>query len=302
MARRIPSLNALRAFEAAGRHGRMTRAAEELHVSHSAISRQVQHLEQILGVPLFEGPRNALRLTEAGRTLLPGLSAAFDGIDAAVRLVADTAEGVLDVSCLGAFSMRWLIPRLHRFRATHPAIDVRLTQSDRPVEGGRDQFDVAIRIGPGPWPGMMRVQPMFGERIGPVLAPTFAAMAAPDFAGIPILYTRTRHYAWVDWCSRSGIPVETGGSIAYESFYFMLEAATAGLGVAVAPWPLVAEDIRTGRLIAPHGFVPSGQTYVAIRSERPHKKSAFFCAWLAQEALDFTQGVDPPGPGGPRDT
>src|SRR6218665_819144 len=112
MARRIPSLNALKAFEAAGRHGRMTLAAEELNVTHSAVSRQIQHLEAMLGVPLFEGPKNRLRLTEAGTALLSGLGMAFDQIDASVRAVADTDEGPLDVSCPGTFTMRWLIPLL----------------------------------------------------------------------------------------------------------------------------------------------------------------------------------------------
>lgn len=120
MVRRLPSLNALRAFEAAGRHGRMSQAADELNVTHSAVSRQVQLLEEALGVSLFEGPRNALRLTEAGRTLVPGLTGAFDQIDTAVRLVADTEDGPLDVSCLGTFTMRWLIPRLHRFQVEYP--------------------------------------------------------------------------------------------------------------------------------------------------------------------------------------
>src|SRR6478752_3022123 len=150
--RRPISLNALRAFEAAGRHGRMTLAAQELNVTHSAVSRQVQHLENSLGVALFEGPKNALRLTEAGTRLLSGVGSAFDQIDMTVRLVADTEDGSLDVSCPGTFAIRWLIPRLHRFHAAHPGIEVRLTSSAKPVDFARDGVDVAIRAGIGPWP------------------------------------------------------------------------------------------------------------------------------------------------------
>lgn len=287
MIRQRHSLNALRAFEAAGRLGRMSMAADELRVTHSAVSRQVRHLEDVMGVALFEGPKNALQLTEAGRTLLPGLISAFDQIDMAVRLVADTEDGPLDVSCLGTFTMRWLIPRLHRFQAAHAGIEVRLTASDRPVDFARDGFDLAIRVGSGPWPEGAEVVPLFGERIGPVLAAHLARSAATDCADLPLLHTLTRPQAWSDWSTCAGVPVETAKGAEYEHFYFMLEAATAGLGVCIAPWPLVADDIRAGRLVAPHGFVKSGQDYVALRRARPHRKSALFCEWLQIEAQRF---------------
>ncbi|MBN8938974.1 MAG: LysR family transcriptional regulator [Rhizobiales bacterium] len=287
MTRRIPSLNALRAFEAAGRLGRMTLAAEELHVTHSAISRQVQHLQEVLGVALFEGPKNALRLTEAGRRLLPGLVSAFDQMDMAVRLVADTEDGPLDVSCPGTFTMRWLIPRLYRFQAAHPGIEVRLTASAGPVDFGRDGFDVAIRAGAGPWPGGAEVFHLFAEQIGPVLAPSLMRPARPHLAGVTLLHARTRPRSWPDWCARSGIGIEDGAGATYEHFYFMLEAATAGLGVCIAPWPFVSDDIRAGRLVAPHGFIAGGQDYVALRRQRRHRKSSLFCAWLQHEAHQF---------------
>ncbi|PRD55092.1 LysR substrate-binding domain-containing protein [Phyllobacterium myrsinacearum] len=288
MARKIPSLTALRAFEAAGRHGRMTLAADELNVTHSAISRQVQHLEDVLGVPLFEGPKNALRLTDAGTRLLSGLVPAFDQIDLAVRLVADTEDGPLDVSCPGTFTMRWLIPRLYRFQAAHPDIDVRLTSSSKAVDFSRDGFDVAIRVGSGPWPEAADVIPLFSEQIGPVLASSLAPMASASFAGIALLHSKTRLHAWPDWCARSGIAIGHAPGREYEHFYFMLEAAMGGLGVCIAPWPFVADDIRAGRLVAPHRFIGSGQDYVALRRARRHRKSSLFCAWLAMEAQAFT--------------
>lgn len=287
MARRLPSLNALRAFEAAGRLGRMTLAAEELHVTHSAVSRQVQHLQDVLGVALFEGPKNALRLTEAGRRLLPGLVSAFDQMDMAIRLVADTEDGPLDVSCPGTFTMRWLIPRLYRFQAAHPGIEVRLTASAGPVDFGRDGFDVAIRAGAGPWPDGAEVIHLFAEQIGPVVAPSLVRSAPPVLAGATLLHARTRPRSWPDWCARSGIAIEDGAGTTYEHFYFMLEAATAGLGVCIAPWPFVSDDIRAGRLIAPHGFIAGGQDYVALRRPRRHRKSSLFCAWLQHEAQQF---------------
>jgi len=288
MARRIPSLNALRAFEAAGRHGRMTLAADELNVTHSAVSRQIQHLEEILGVPLFEGPKNRMRLTEAGSTLLSGLGAAFDQIDISVRAVADTEEGPLDVSCPGTFTMRWLIPRLYRFQAEYPDIDVRLTASSRPVDFARDGFDVAIRVGAAPWPDGADVIPLFPEQTGLVLSPSLGDALSTRFGGVPLLHTRTRLRAWGDWLSRSGVSIEGGARVEYEHFYFMLEAAGGGLGVCVAPWPYVTDDIRNGRLVAPLGFLDSGHEYVALRRARRNRKSTLFCAWLQEEAEAFS--------------
>jgi DNA-binding transcriptional LysR family regulator len=288
MTRRIPSLNALRAFEAAGRRGRMTLAAEELNVTHSAISRQVRQLEDVLGVPLFEGPRSGLRLTDAGTRLLAGLGPAFDQIDMAVRLVADTEDGPLDVSCPGTFAMRWLIPRLHRFQAAYPGIDVRLTSSAKPVDFAREGFDVAIRVGAGPWPAGTEATVLFSERIGPVLTRKLARSAPRNFAGMPWLNSRTRRLAWSDWCARTGTPMGGRPATEYEHLYFMLEAAMAGLGVCIAPWPFVFDDIKAGRLVAPRGFIESGKDYVALRRARRHRKSALFCDWIQAEARQFT--------------
>ena len=295
MTRRLPSLNALRAFEAAGRHGRMTRASAELHVSHSAVSRQVQLLEDALGVPLFEGPKNGLRLTEAGASLLVTLTVAFDQIDTAVRAISDTQDGPLDVSCPGTFTMRWLIPRLYRFQAEHPQIEVRLTASSRPVDFGRDGFDVAIRVGSAPWPSGADVVPLFPEQTGLVHAAELGRDAVSGFVGVPKLHTRTRLRAWDDWLSRTSAEIAAAPRVEYEHFYFMLEAANAGLGVCVAPWPYVTDDVRTGRLLAPLGFVDSGHSYVALRRATRNRKSKLFCDWLQEEAAAFQRDHPPPG-------
>jgi LysR family glycine cleavage system transcriptional activator len=285
--RRLPSLNALRAFEAAARHGRMTRAAEELAVTHGAVSRQVRHLEQVLGVALFEGPKNRLALTEAGRALLPYLTEGFDRIESGIRAVADEADGTLDVSCLGTFTMRWLIPRLDRFHAAHPGIEVRLSASDAPVDFARGRYDVAIRVSDHAFPESAIVTELFAEHVGPVLAPALAqrlALREPrDLAAAPLLHTRTRPNAWRDWAMRVGWQQPDLQGRAFEHFYFMLEAATAGLGAALAPWPLVIDDIGAGRLVAPFGFVPSGLSYVAVRRARRSRKAEAFCVWAERE-------------------
>ncbi len=286
MARKLPPLNALRAFEAAGRLGLMKLAADELYVTHGAVSRQVQHLEEWLGVSLFEGTKNAPRLTETGRVLLPALTAAFDQMDSAVHQIADTEEGTLDVSCPGTFTMRWLIPRLHHFNARHPEVEVRLSSLGTSSDPLRDNIDVAIRVGCSPWPPDVDVIPLFNEKFGPVHAPSINVEPGTDYR-VPLLHTVSRRGAWSDWSALSGRAVEGTGSAEFEHFYFMLEAAIAGLGVSISPWPLVAEDIASGRLIAPFGFIESGLSYVALRRRKQNRKASLFCDWLKTTAEEY---------------
>lgn len=288
MKRQLPSLNALAAFESAGRLGRMVDAAGELGVTHSAISRQVRTLEARLGVKLFEGPRNRLALTQAGRTLLPELTESLDRVERAVRAIADDAGGPLDVSVLGTFTLRWLIPRLHDFQSEYPAIEVRLSASDQPVDFARASFEVAIRVGAGPWPEDALVAPLFDEQVGPVCAPRLrrgAVLKKPaDLAPLPKLHTNTRRGAWADWARRMHWAEPRLKGQSFEHFYLMLEAAVAGLGVAIAPRQLVQDDLAAGRLVAPLGFVPSGQAYVALRRKRRSRKAAAFVDWLVKAA------------------
>lgn len=287
MKRHLASLNALRAFEAAGRHGRMTQAADELNVTHSAVSRQIKHLETVLGVALFEGPKNAIRLTEAGRTLMPGLTQAFDQIDQSVKLVADAEDKPLDVSCTGTFLMRWLIPRLYRFQAMNPGIEVRLTASANPVDFDRDTFDLAIRGDDGPWPDNAEIVELFPEHVGPVYSPDLEPKGGTELSALPLLHTLTRRSAWPAWCRQSGVALNTDAGTEFEHFYFMIEAATAGLGACIAPWPLVADDIRAGRLKAPYGFIDSGKSYVALVRNARQRRLAIFVDWLKAEAARF---------------
>jgi LysR family glycine cleavage system transcriptional activator len=287
--RRLPSLNSLIAFEAAARLGRMTLAADELAVTHGAISRHVRHLEDVLGVRLFEGPKNALRLTDAGQALLPHLTIGLDRIESGVRTVADDDDGTLDVSCTGTLSMRWLIPRLYRFQDAHPGIEVRLSASYAPVDFARERFEIAIRLAEHPLPPEVPVTTLFPEYVGPVLSPVLAArldiQTQQTLEHVPFLHTITRRHAWEDWVGRTGqLKSATLAGTEYEHFYYMLEAATAGLGICIAPWQFVIDDIRARRLIAPFGFIPNGLSYVAARRPRRNRKAQVFCDWLAQEA------------------
>jgi LysR family glycine cleavage system transcriptional activator len=268
--RRLPPLKALPAFEEAARLLSFSAAARELNLTHGAISRQMKSLETHLGVRLFRRLNRRIELTDAGAAFLPAARTALDIVEAsAARLAAATRQGPLVVSCLPTFMMRWLIPRLYDFNARHPAIDVRLSASSAPVDFARDGVDVAIRIGAGPWPEGIEAHAFMNEEIGPVCSPALAKrrkLRRPsDLGQLSLLHTETRADAWSDWLARSKTAgVDAAKGQRFEHFYFLLEGAVAGLGVAVAPRPLVMEDLKLGRLVAPFGFVRSGRQYCLL--------------------------------------
>ncbi|MGO1120140.1 LysR substrate-binding domain-containing protein [Rhodovibrionaceae bacterium A322] len=288
MRRQLPSLNALRAFEAAARHRQITEAADELCVTHGAVSRQVKQLEESLGMTLAKRGRNGLDLTESGARLLPILSAAFDLIENGVTQIKGAQEGRLMVSCPGSFAMRWLIPRLFRFKLAHPEIDLRLVTSDGPVDFSRDDLDLAIRAGLQPWAEGLQERVFMRERIGPVMSPTFKNLneinRLADLKKVTWLHTETRSFAWDDWLSRIKQPGLRPKNIQwFEHFYFMLQAAVSGLGVAIGPEPLVADDLASGKLLAPFGFIESEQDYRILRPQRSQPGSDEFVSWLTKE-------------------
>jgi len=289
MPRDLPSLNALRAFEAAARHGSITAAADELHVTHGAVSRQVKQLEQVLGNPLFHRAGTGLRLSETGTRLLPVLTSAFDLIAAGVVQATRGDEGKFTVSCLGTFSMRWLIPKLFLFRSAHPEIDVHLSADDAAVDFRRDGIDLAIRVISPPWPADLIVRPFVVEEVGPVLSPELQSAlnlrASRDLSRASLLHTDTRPGAWPDWFARTGnAEVEPAAIQTFEHFYFMLQAAASGLGVAIGSKALVDDDIAAGRLVAPFGFVKSGLSYVSMRPKSDDGRAALFEDWLVAQA------------------
>lgn len=285
MKRGLLPLNALRAFESTARLGKMGDAAEELGVTYSAISRQIRGLEKLLGVSLFDGPRNKLVPSENALKILPDLTKAFDRIEEVVNRLTSADKRPLIVSCLGTLTMRWLIPRLYDFQEKHPNIEVRITSDDGPVDFKRQQMDIAIRVGKNNW-GDVNVIWLFDEYVGPVISPAIfppEGLKKPNsLKGLPLLHTKTRPSAWSDWCKAVGITLQGEGKV-YEHFYFMLEAATAGLGVAIAPEILVRDDLAAHRLTAPFGFLSSGQSYVALSPETGSADIRCFKKWLQSQ-------------------
>jgi LysR family transcriptional regulator, glycine cleavage system transcriptional activator len=291
--RKLPSLKALPAFEIAADRLSFSAAAEHLRLTHGAISRQIRTLEDQLGVPLFRRFNRRIELTEAGAALLPSVRQALQLLESSAAQVVDqTRSGPLVVSCLATFMMRWLIPRLYRFNATHPEIEVRLSASHAPVHFEEGGIDVAIRLGRAPWPRGCMGYPFLPDRIGPVLSPALVAKRplrrAVDLKRFPLLHAETRPRAWHNWLKATHTEsVDPSKGANLEHTYFLLEAAASGLGVAIGSFALVEQDLKAGRLIAPFGFVADRNAYCLLSpAGRAAKRaqSQAFIEWVRREA------------------
>jgi len=287
MRRRVPPLKTLPAFEIAAERLSFTEAAAELHLTHGAVSRQIQALESHLGVPLFRRRNRRIELTEAGVAFLPGVTQALALLETSTAAIATSPrEGALVVSCVATFMMRWLIPRLYSFNALHPKIDVRLSASHAPVDFVRDGIDVAIRVGAPPWPRNVVASPFLPDRLGPICAPALLdgrkTLRLSDLRRHRLLQAETRAWAWSKWANARGTTVDLGTSRSFEHMYFMLEAAASGLGIGIASYPLVEHDLKSGRLVAPFGFLPSGLSYCVLHARQTGNspKIKAFRSWI----------------------
>jgi LysR family glycine cleavage system transcriptional activator len=290
--RRLPPLNAVKAFEAAARHASFTRAADELHVTHGAVSRQVQTLEDWLGVPLFERHNRRVVLTEAGAAYAAEIGAALDRIALATARQAERGRPrLLHVNALATFTLRWLIPRLSGFQRANPAIELRLTTSNVPLARLTEPFDVAIRGGPETRPGHV-AEPFLSERRIPVCSPALLRRLPLDepaqLRQHTLLHAATLPRVWPDWLRAAGVPDLTPqASVTLEHFYLTLQAALDGLGIAMGPERLIAEDVAVGRLVLPFTgpALPARSYYTYVpeaRAEDPAIRA--FCGWLAETA------------------
>lgn len=276
MARDLPPLNALRAFEAVARLDSVSRAAAELHVTHGAVSRQLRQLEEALGAPLFVREGRGLALTPAGRRLH---AAAADALDPLRRAWADLRRGPqqapLVLGCPGSILARWMIPRLEKLARECPDLPLHLSANERRPDARLAGLDAALMIATPPWPVDWQVHALATERIGPVLSPLWpgadALRGAPPsaIAAQALLHTASRPQAWQEWATRIELdPATLQMGTRFDRLYYLLEAAAAGLGVAIAPEPLVAEDLTSGRLIAPWGFVDTDAQWVLCVAKR----------------------------------
>lgn len=288
----LPPLNAIRAFEAAARLGSMSRAADALHVTHGAISRQVRLLEDAIGTSLFVRAGRGLRLTDAGIRLRDAASGAFDQLRSAITTIQQLDGGsALVLGCPGSLLARWMIPRLPRLATALPALTLHLSPHEGDFAPSLAGIDAALLIGTGPWPAQWHVRALAAERIGPVLSPRLAdaariaALSPADLLREPLLHTTSRPQAWPTWAAQIGAGATAPQlGTGFDHLYFLLEAATSGLGVAIAPEELVADDIAAGRLLAPWGFSGTDAHWVlAAPKDRDDARVEALAEWLRRE-------------------
>lgn len=305
--RSLPPLNAVRAFEAAARHGNLKQAGAELGVTHGAISRQIALLEEWLGPPtLFRRSGRGAVLTAEGEALLEAFRPALDQIAASAQTHRDHRGGPaarpLRVNALATFSLRWLLPRLTQFRAAHPDIAVQLTTSNEPLEALSDDYDVVIRGGPDSFHGYT-ARPILAERRLPVcsevLLERLPMRTIADLNRHTMLHVSSMPRLWRDWLSAAGhAGLQPAAALTFDHFYLSLQAAVDGLGVAMGPTTLVADDISAGRLVMPFPSVDlparSYHAYRPVQAPR-HRHGEIFCDWLVAVSggLEAVPHADP---------
>jgi DNA-binding transcriptional LysR family regulator len=296
---RLPSLDLLKGFEAAARLLSFTKAADELHLTQSAVSRQIQDLEQQLGVPLFQRRHRALVLTDAGQQLFSAAAQVLSTMRAVTdRLRAQSGRRVLSVTTMTSFAALWLVPRLTGFARDHPGVDVRIATEPRMQDLEREGLDVGIRYctAQSAGPGAIR---LFGEQVFPVCSPKLAADAKRPLREpadlrqhVLLQYDDPEGYApwlnWKSWLELVGLPdLRPAGSVLLSGYEQIIPAAIAGQGVALGRTPLVREPIAAGTLVAPFSRTgESSRAYFVVVSGTAAGRAevASFVRWLRAEA------------------
>lgn len=297
MSGRLPSLNGLRAFEAAARHLSFTVAAVELNVTQTAISHQIKRLEQELGIRLFVRKNRALALTPAASDYLPGVRAAFNDLRLATdRLRRKDNNHVLIVSTLASLAAKWLLPRLAAFQEDNPGIDVRITTSTELVDFQRGDVDAAIRYGRGQWAGL-RADWLMADQIFPVCSPTLLQGERPlrqpeDLADHVLLHTSGAALDdWRLWLTAAGLPADLSShsGLTFDMTFVTIQAAIDGHGVAIGRTSYVRDDIAKGRLVVPFKMAlpaNAGFYLVSPESRADTPKLVAFRDWLIKSVQE----------------
>ena len=301
MARRLPPLNSLRAFEAASRLGSFQKAAAELNVTPSALSYQIRQLEDYLQVSLFERLNRAVELTEIGQRFAPGIQDGFERLEEAMtRLKPVSAPNILTVSTGPAFAAKWLAPRLYRFIEIYPDIEIRISASLKLLDFRTDDVDVAIRFGAGNYPGLY-VEQLTDEAMTPMVSPALVARHGGKFDAEALKQTTLLHDDsaqflktapnWADWLKRARIdhPAPERG-LRFNHADHALDAAIDGAGAVMGRLTLAARDMKAGRIVAPFPLlIPPGAAFyfccLPDAVEKP-KVAAFRKFMMEQAAME----------------
>ncbi len=300
--RLIPDIVNLQAFECAARHQNFSRAAEELNLTQSAVSRQISDLEQQTGLKLFERVRQRVVLSEAGLRLLPEVK---DLLLRSERLmIGAVAAGQmklsLKVATLPTFGTRWLVPRLGRFLDEHRDVAITVESRSRPFNFEEDNFDLAIHYGLPAWAGAVATF-LCNETVLPVASRELAArlgLAAPDeLSGAPLLHLTTRPKLWAQWFDLQELPTENAYPGArFDQFSMIIAAAIAGLGVALLPTYLIEDELKAGTLLPLFNLpMPTENSYYVVMPEKKqtNETAILFQDWLLSEVAPRPQAMNP---------
>jgi LysR family transcriptional regulator, glycine cleavage system transcriptional activator len=299
MARRLPSLNALRAFEAAARHVSFSLAAAEIGVTHAAISRHIRDLELRLGVKLFHRTGRGVELTDDGAAYAQDLSPAFDILhEATGRFPAPRANQQLVISSEVPFAALWLVPRLGRFTSMHPDIELVLDPNNRLVDFSKNEADTGIRYGTGSWPSVTAVK-LFTSEVYPVCSPQFlkrTKLNAPlSLQGSMLIQEDTKQH-WSAWLAAANVPSALSPSGPTLKGHLAIAAAEAGQGLALADSIQAGDALLAKRLVRPFDIAVQHQAYYLVRGAdaKESKAAAAFRTWLTAELQLFTRALAVP--------
>jgi LysR family glycine cleavage system transcriptional activator len=285
----LPNVGNLLAFEATARHGSVSRAAEELNLTQSAVSRQIQQLEESLGVSLFSRSRQRVVLTDVGRMYAANVRGTLAELsDATHQAIAlSGTRGFLNLAVLPTFGTRWLIPRSPEFFSRHPDVTVNFGVRLVPFDFAAEPFDAAIHFGQPHWPGAV-CEHLMNEECVPVCSPAYreqeGILLPQDLTRVALLQQSTRPTAWAEWFS--SVSVEVGNPLRgprFEQFAMVAQAAVAGLGAALIPHFLITDELTSGRLevLFPQSLLSGGSYYLVYpesKAEAPLVRS--FREWI----------------------
>ncbi|MCB2252946.1 transcriptional regulator GcvA [Pseudomonas chlororaphis] len=293
----LPPLNAVRAFAAAARHESFSRAADELHVSHSAVSRHIKLLEEHLGVLLFERRIRQSVLTPAGQAFYEQVSLGLTQIaQAAASLRQGAALRKVRINVRPSFAVRWLIPRLPQFMALYPQIQPEVVTSTQPPDPAHETFDLVIRRGRSGWSSALQPQRLLEDELLVVAAPSLlqeTPLSSPkDLPQHTLLISRTRASDWPKWLEHCQLkPLRHPSALHFDHLHFVLQACVDGLGLALCPASLLAKDLASGRLVCPLPALrqPLPRYYYAL-TDNAAPEALVFIEWMQtqiqQDAVD----------------
>lgn len=289
-------------LDAAARHGSFSRAADELHMTEGAVSRQIARLEEFLGAPLFARVKNRVHLLEDGRAYSEKVSELLASIEqATLDFIGQPTAGVLNLAVIPTFTSKWILPRLPKFHKKNPGIIVNMTERPEPFLFADSKFDAAIHFDHPAWASMMK-HVLFSEELEPIctpqLLPPGSANTPVDLLGIALLHKRGAMDSWKRWWDKAGVehPNPYAGA-RYDLYGMVIEAAKAGLGLALVPRLYVAEELRTGQLvIATAQPASTDKSYCVVYPQQKHGQwpLAPFIDWLLAEAHDYRYNRTPP--------